>query len=88
MRPGGRIVAFGAMAPPSSTPPMRWAVRAITRPFVRSLAGLDRPWRNLEARLDDLGVQPLLFGGVYLAVGRVPLAADAAGRLDATPSEK
>lgn len=89
VRPGGRVVAFGAMARPSSTPLVRSAVRAITRPFVRSLAGLDCPWRNLEARLDDLGVQPLLLGGAYVAVGKVPLTADAASHQPgATPPWK
>jgi SAM-dependent methyltransferase len=45
---------------------------AVHKPYVRSFAGFDRPWRLLERMLVDFKVTEVAFGSGYLAAGRVP----------------
>jgi len=72
LRPGAMVVASGLKWAP------RWAVavNALVLPAalrsVTSLAGLDAPWHLLRAHLPDLKLSPVLFGGAYVASGRLP----------------
>jgi SAM-dependent methyltransferase len=68
LRPGARVAAFGAKRGSWWPSPL---VRVIGRRYVTTFEGLDRPWRLLERFVPDLRVEPLLFGGAYVAVGSV-----------------
>jgi SAM-dependent methyltransferase len=68
--PGARLVATGLQwAPPWALPVNLFVWGAAAR-SVSSLQGLRRPWSLLEARVDQLEVQDLLFGAVFLAKAR------------------
>jgi hypothetical protein len=48
---------------------------AVSLPAITHLAGLDRPWALLEARLGALEVEEHLWGSAYLARGiKAPFA--------------
>lgn len=49
---------------------MTAVVAALHGPYVRDMAGFDRPWRPLEKYVEDLGVTEVAFGAGYRAVGR------------------
>lgn len=71
-RPGARIVAFGPKTAPKWNWPLNAAVRMGTRRYVTTFEGFDEPWSHLDGLLDDLAVENLALGAVYLAYGRVP----------------
>jgi SAM-dependent methyltransferase len=72
LKPGARVVAAGLQWARG----LGFAANALVLPAawrsVTSLRGLGAPWRELQARVGALDVQPMLFGAVYLASGRVP----------------
>jgi len=71
LRPGAWVAAGGgkwSYAGMVSLDPLTYAIH---RPYVRSFAGFDRPWRLLEPLLEDLKVTEVAFGAGYLALGRV-----------------
>jgi SAM-dependent methyltransferase len=74
-RPGARVVAVGPKAGPRWNLPLNAAVRWGTKRYVTTFDGFDRPWSHLEALLDELTVQSVALGAVYLASGRVPTTA-------------
>lgn len=43
----------------------------MARPYMTTLDGLDRPWRELERYTDRMYTRPLAFGGAYVAAGRI-----------------
>lgn len=55
LRSGGRAVAVGIMYP--RLRPARPLIRAMARPFVTNVEGLDQPWRLLSERLDVQSVE-------------------------------
>jgi SAM-dependent methyltransferase len=70
LRPGAWVAATGgkwASGGMLSLDPLTYAVH---RPYVRSFAGFDRPWRLLERMLVDFHVTEVAFGSGYLAAGR------------------
>jgi SAM-dependent methyltransferase len=71
LAPGARVVASGL----KWARPARWPVNLIVWPAalrsVTSLEGLDRPWSKLAEALDQLHVESLLAGAVYIASGVV-----------------
>jgi SAM-dependent methyltransferase len=68
LRPGGRVVAFGPAWGPRWAVPVNLAVRAVSRPYVTTFEGFDRPWSHLADELADTRVRRLLLGGAYVAV--------------------
>jgi ubiquinone/menaquinone biosynthesis C-methylase UbiE len=69
LRPGARIVATGLQWGPAWAVPVNAFVWGAAMRSVSSLQGLDRPWSLLAERVAALDVQPLLLGGVFLAIG-------------------
>ncbi len=71
LRPGARVVAAGL----KWAGPWSWAVNGFVLGAalhsVTALDGLSEPWNELADRLDDFTVQPMLFGGGYVASGVV-----------------
>jgi SAM-dependent methyltransferase len=76
LRPGGRAAAFGGKWAPSALLPVNAAVWLVSRRYVTTFSGFDRPWRELERLLPDLFVRPVALGAAYLAWGSKPAGAD------------
>jgi demethylmenaquinone methyltransferase/2-methoxy-6-polyprenyl-1,4-benzoquinol methylase len=72
LRPGARIVATGLKWAPRWALAVNAAVRVAAWRSTTTLAGLDRPWRLLEARIGPMTVEARLVGAVYVAQGVVP----------------
>lgn len=71
--PGGRLVAVGAKwAPPKWVNPLNLIVALISRRYVTTFEGFDRPWSHLERLLSAVEVDPVAAGGAYLASGTAP----------------
>jgi demethylmenaquinone methyltransferase/2-methoxy-6-polyprenyl-1,4-benzoquinol methylase len=68
-RPGARIAIAGIKHPPLWLLPLRLYRVLKARPYVTTLEGLDRPWRLIESRLENLSVRSVLFGTNYIAYG-------------------
>lgn len=68
VRPGGRLVACGSKRP-SRSRPLRAYITLKARRYVTTLEGFDRPWTILAELIPDLQIEPILFGGAYLAWG-------------------
>jgi ubiquinone/menaquinone biosynthesis C-methylase UbiE len=71
-RPGARIVAFGPKTAPRWNWPLNTVVRRVTKRYVTTFEGFDKPWSHLQPRLEDFTVRSLALGAVYLGYGRVP----------------
>ena len=69
LRPGARVVACGLQWASPWAWPLNLLVLGAALHSVSSLAGLDRPWSLLAGSLDQLQVESLLGGGVFLAHG-------------------
>ena len=69
LRPGASIVACGLQWANAWAWPVNLFVLGAALHSVSSLNGLQRPWSLLAASLDDLTVDPLLGGAVFLAHG-------------------
>jgi ubiquinone/menaquinone biosynthesis C-methylase UbiE len=69
VRPGGRIATAGGKRAPTWALPANLYLRYAMCRYTTTMEGFDRPWRNLEALLPDLRVEPLLVGGAYVAWG-------------------
>src|SRR5262245_52659585 len=81
LRPGGRFVAAGVKLVRG----LRGALLnpltlAVSLPAITRVAGLDRPWALLEARLGALEIEEHLWGTAYLARGIKPPCAGADAR--------
>jgi demethylmenaquinone methyltransferase/2-methoxy-6-polyprenyl-1,4-benzoquinol methylase len=70
-RPGARVALAGVKHPPAWLFPLRLYRLLKARPYVTTLAGLDRPWHLIEGRLADLRVTSVMLGTNYLASGTV-----------------
>jgi hypothetical protein len=73
LRPGARVASFGAKTTPRS--PVNVVVRAVSRRYVTTFDGLERPWELLARLVPDLRVKSVAFGGAYLAWGQTPAIA-------------
>lgn len=69
LRPGARVAASGLQWANVWAWPLNLFVLGAALHSVSSLAGLDRPWSLLADSLQDLTVEPLLGGAVFLAQG-------------------
>jgi len=72
LKPGARVAAVGLQWAPPWAALVNLFVLPAALHSVSSLAGMDAPWRGLQARLGKLQVESLLGGGVYIAHGTVP----------------
>lgn len=69
LRPGARVVASGLHWAPAWLWPANAFVMLAALYSVTSLEGLARPWDKLAARLDDLAVQEVVGGTMFIASG-------------------
>jgi len=70
LRPGAWVAAGGGKWAPPWMAGLNLLVYEIHRPYVRSFAGFDRPWRRLEEFVEGLCVTEVAAGCGYMAVGR------------------
>jgi trans-aconitate methyltransferase len=71
LKPGARVVASGLQwAPPWMVPTNAFVMMAAMH-SVTSFEGLASPWDRLAAHLEGLHVDAMMFGGIYIASGRV-----------------
>ena len=72
LKPGARVVATGLQW----AQPWAWPVNAFVLGAalysISSLQGLDRPWSELEKRLEDFEVTHEWMGSIYIASGHCP----------------
>lgn len=69
LRPGARVVACGLQWARLWAWPVNLFVLGAARHSVTSLAGLERPWSLLAEHLDELQVDTMMAGGVFIASG-------------------
>ncbi|MCH7999409.1 MAG: methyltransferase domain-containing protein [Chloroflexi bacterium] len=69
---GGRVAAAGTKWAPWWAFPVNFYVWSLARRYVTTLEGFARPWSHLLRTVPDLRVEPVLFGGGYIAWGTVP----------------
>lgn len=69
-RPGARVVAAGAKRAPWWAWPVNMVMGRITRRYVTTFEGFERPWSHLSTFVRGLRVRPVLFGGGYIAWGK------------------
>jgi ubiquinone/menaquinone biosynthesis C-methylase UbiE len=79
LRPGGRVASVGAKLAGGWSPIVNYFVRRAARPYMTSLGGLDRPWRELEKYVGELNRRSLALGGAYVAWGPVGTPSDSSG---------
>lgn len=72
VRPGGRIVAAGMQLPSQSLVPLALATRLVMRRYITTDDGMRKPWDLLGDRLDDVTVETVLLGAIYVVGGRRP----------------
>lgn len=70
LRPGARVVATGLCWAPRWALAVNAGVYLAARRSVTTLAGLDRPWRELERQLGPMHATSRLLSAVYIAQGR------------------
>ncbi|HEV2170306.1 MAG TPA: hypothetical protein VGR40_05125, partial [Candidatus Binatus sp.] len=71
LRPGARVVAAGLKWAPMRTLPLNLFVWNAALRSTSTLEGLARPWNNLEHILQELEVEQMLGGTVYVASGNI-----------------
>jgi ubiquinone/menaquinone biosynthesis C-methylase UbiE len=71
LKPGARVVASGLKWAAGWARPANLFVLPAALHSVTSLEGLHEPWSELAARAGPLAVESMLFGGVYVASGKV-----------------
>jgi ubiquinone/menaquinone biosynthesis C-methylase UbiE len=69
---GARVAAAGPKWASWWTFPVNLYVWFIARQYVTTFEGFVRPWSHLLGAVPDLRVEPVLFGGGYIAWGSVP----------------
>lgn len=70
--PGARVASLGAKWAPRWNVPVNAYVWWKSRRCITDLAGLDAPWARLTYELDDFAIEPIAFGGGYIASGWWP----------------
>jgi tRNA A58 N-methylase Trm61 len=72
LRPGARVASFG----PKESAKWNVLVNLVTlskaKVYHTTFESFDKPWTLLEPRLEDFKVRRKMFGGGYLATGRIP----------------
>lgn len=72
VRPGGRIACAGQQRPSHRLARLLLPTRRLMRRYVTTSEGLDRPWDQLAARLDEVTASTLLLGALYIVAGNAP----------------
>lgn len=70
LKPGARIVATGLQWAPPWALPVNLFVWAAALRSVSSLQGLEQPWGLLGERVDQISLESLMLGAVFLATAR------------------
>lgn len=70
LKPGARVVAAGGKRAPWWNVPVNLVMWRISRRYITTFEGFDRPWSHLDRFLSNLRVKPVLFGAGYIAWGR------------------
>lgn len=70
VKPGARVAVAGVKHPPWWLFPARLYRLWKARPYLTTTRGLDRPWAPLEAYLEGMQVQQVMFATNYIARGR------------------
>jgi SAM-dependent methyltransferase len=74
VRPGGRVVAGGPKWASwwwPGAPALNIWTWQLNRRYVTTFEGFDRPWSRLAGLLADVEVEEVLYGGGFIAAGRV-----------------
>lgn len=71
LKPGARIVAAGLKWAPRRAMPLNFFVWYAALRSISTLEGLSRPWDRLAESVDDLQIEEMLGGTVYVAAGNV-----------------
>lgn len=71
LRPGAGVAACGGKLAGRWQPLTNAVVRRMARPYMTTLRGLDRPWRELERHTDGMESRAYALGGAYVAWGRI-----------------
>ncbi len=69
--PGARVVATGLCWAAPWALPVNFFVWGAAMLSISSFNGLDQPWNLLAAKIDNLRVRDLAFGGVFIAEGSI-----------------
>jgi demethylmenaquinone methyltransferase/2-methoxy-6-polyprenyl-1,4-benzoquinol methylase len=69
-KPGARVVSAGGKRAPSWAVPVNVVMRRISRRYITTFEGFDRPWSHLERYVPYLRIKPVLFGAGYIAWGK------------------
>jgi ubiquinone/menaquinone biosynthesis C-methylase UbiE len=81
LRPDGRIAVLEVKWAPRWALPINLVVRIVSKGFVTTLEGYDRPWNLLQNLMPNLQVTPVLLGAAYLAWGLKRPASERSGPL-------
>lgn len=71
LRSGARVSSVGGKYGARWNVIVNLFVRRAARPYMTTLEGLDRPWRELERYTDGMPAKELALGGAYVASGTV-----------------
>ncbi len=74
LKPGARLVAAGLKWAHPWAWPANLFVWSAAQHSVTSMEGLDAPWSHLVGRVEDLDVQTMMLGSVYVASARIGAA--------------
>ena len=88
LRPGARVVACGLQWVHPWAWPLNLFVLSAALHSVSSIDGLDRPWSGLARHIDELQVDTMLAGAVYLASGTTRPLPGPAMRVAPTTGDK
>ena len=67
VKAGGRVGVLGVKWAPRWAFPVNATIWLVSRAYVTTFEGYDRPWSHLEAIAGPLQVRSLLFGALYIA---------------------
>ncbi|MDQ3986761.1 MAG: methyltransferase domain-containing protein [Actinomycetota bacterium] len=67
LKTGGRVGVLGAKWAPRWAFPINVALWLVSRAYVTTFEGYDRPWSHLEGIAGPLRVRSLMLGGLYIA---------------------
>lgn len=68
-KPGARVAAAGGKRAPLWAVPVNLVMWRISRRYITTFEGFDRPWDYITRYVPDLRVRSTLFGAVYIAWG-------------------
>ncbi len=72
LKPGAKLVSIGLKWAPPQALPVNLMVWGAAMRSTTTLEGLGRPWSHFEGLVDELRVEEMVAGSVYLATGIVP----------------